>query len=510
MILLFLLSISGRVLRWVLKPVARPIAGMLLLFLVSFSSFPVAQSKSDARLRLLSVNQGETIVQAAWELRRGLNPKPDCSHFIQAVYAKAGFVYDYATTREIFTGIDGFRRVQHPQPGDLVVWQGHMGIIIDPNEHSFYSSVLSGFAIENYQSNYWQARLGHPRFYRFVVKNPQSAPRTILANSKKVLPASKQPLLRPVSTEEATVAVAPQVSSQKPDLTVAPPASSQKPPVMATVADSHVGASRQAPPASTEKAPLAVARQVSGQKPAVADSTKIASRQSVQIADSTKRVSQQPAQIANSTKVTSQLPEQTVDSPKGVSRQPAQMAAQLSADEKVKVEADGKTAAPDTVIHNEIFVTSQATPSRREVLAAIIRAADDNGEHLLRGRLLDWQPLVGIVDGFRLVSLDVQGNSGLAEVEVTQIAAFRNGKPSSSRLSSTRRVILSRQQQGWILVTPQELLYLNHQQATKALTDQLAALSKTPADQLQAKKTARILHELQAAKSPGDNPGGSD
>src|SRR5215472_3477088 len=195
MLLLFPLSISARVLRWVLMPLARPIAGMLLLFLLSFSSFPVAQSRSDARLHLVSVNQGETIVQAAWELRRGLNPKPDCSHFIQAVYAKAGFVYDYANTREIFTGVDSFRRVQHPQPGDLVVWQGHMGIIIDPGEHTFYSSVLSGFAIENYQSNYWQARFGYPRFYRFVVQNPQSASRTILASSKKALPASKQPLL---------------------------------------------------------------------------------------------------------------------------------------------------------------------------------------------------------------------------------------------------------------------------------------------------------------------------
>src|SRR5215471_18444996 len=225
MILLFLLSISARVLRWVVMPLARPITGMLLLFLLSFSSFPVAQSRSDARLHLVSVNQGETIVQAAWELRRGLNPKPDCSHFIQAVYAKAGFVYDYATTREIFTGIDGFRRVQHPQPGDLVVWQGHMGIIIDPGEHSFYSSVLSGFAIENYQSHYWQARVGYPRFYRFVVRQPQPPPGTLLAGARQAHPGSKQPLLRPVSTEKPALAAAsPVPSTEKPAPAVAPPA----------------------------------------------------------------------------------------------------------------------------------------------------------------------------------------------------------------------------------------------------------------------------------------------
>ena len=419
---LFLLSISVRVLRWVLMPVARPIVGMLLLFLLSFSSFPVAQSRSDARLHLVTVNQGETIVQAAWELRRGLNPKPDCSHFIQAVYAKAGFVYDYANTREIFTGIDSFRRVQHPQPGDLVVWQGHMGIVIDPGEHSFYSSVLSGFAIENYQSNYWQAR-GYPRFYRFVVKDLQMAPRTttrtLRASAKQVHPASDQP------PAQQTQRVPVSVSSQKPGMMT----------TTTTVAASHVGASQQ----------------------------------------------------------------------------PAQIVAKVEPSAPARAEAEaGKTVTPDTAIHNEVFVTSQAIPSRREVLAAIIRAADDNGQHLLQSRLLEWQPSVGVADDFRLVSLDVQGNSGLAEVEVKQIAVLRYGKPISIRSLATRRVILSRQQQGWILVTAHELLYLNHHQAVLALTDQLSNLSKTPADQLQARKTTKVLHELLSDKSPGANPGGAD
>src|SRR5262249_32724409 len=121
--------------RWVQMSAVRSIAGSILLFLLSFSSFPVAQSRSDARLHMVSAKQGEAIVLAAWELRRGLGPKPDCSHFVHAVYAKAGFSYEYAVTRDVFTGIDGFRRVQKPQPGDLVVWQGqpgHIGIVIDP------------------------------------------------------------------------------------------------------------------------------------------------------------------------------------------------------------------------------------------------------------------------------------------------------------------------------------------------------------------------------------------
>jgi hypothetical protein len=392
---------------------ARSIVGILLLFLLSFSSFPVAQSRSDARLRFLSAKQGEAIVQAAWELRRGLNPKPDCSHFVHAVYAKAGFAYEYAATREVFAGIDDFRRVQKPQPGDLIVWPGHIGIVIDPGEHSFYSSVLSGFAIENYRSHYWEAR-GDPRFYRFVVNPSASLPRPVLTKITQVHPAPEQPPLQ--QTQRS-------------------PASSHKPAEMATVADS----------------------------------------------------------------------------PKSASRQPAQIEVKPSVQAKVEGGA-GNTAERDTAIHNEIFVTSQATPSRRDVLAAIIRSADENGERLLRDRLLDSQPAVGVADDFRLVSLnlDLQGKTGLAEVEVKQIAAFRYGKPTSSRSISRHRVILSRQQQGWILVTPQELLYLNHHQAAVALTDQLATLSQAPADQLQAKKTAKILHELLSDKSTDAHTGSSD
>jgi len=467
---LFLLSISVRVLRWVLMPVARPIVGMLLLFLLSFSSFPVAQSRSDARLRFVSVNQGETIVQAAWELRRGLNPKPDCSHFIQAVYAKAGFVYDYANTREIFTGIDSFRRVQHPQPGDLVVWQGHMGIVIDPGEHSFYSSVLSGFAIENYQSNYWQAR-GYPRFYRFVVKDLQMAPRTttrtLRASAKQVHPASDQP------PAQQTQRVPVSVSSQKPGMMTT-----------ATVADSATQPLLR--PASSRKAGLAVT-----------DSPKAASPQPVQVADSPKSVSQQPVQIT--------------DLPKKLSRQPAQIAPQPSSSGQAKVEASaGKTAGQVGANHDEVFVTSAATPSRREVLAAITWYVNDNGERLLRDRLLDSQASVSVADHFTLVSLDLQGNSGLAEVEVKEIAGFQYGKPAPKQSIVRQRVILSRQEQGWMLLLPQDLMYLSRRTAVVALNDQLATLSKTPADQLQAKKTSKILRELLAPKSPAATPGGAD
>lgn len=151
-------------------------AGMLFsLFLsclgVTLAQAPLGELPSS---RLVSAEEGEAIVQAAWELRQSLHPKPDCSHFTHAVYTHAGFDYEYAQSRAIFAGITSFQRVQKPQPGDLVVWQGHVGIVIDPMGHTFYSSVVAGFAIEDYRSNYWTNR-GRPRFYRYLVNNPQTA-----------------------------------------------------------------------------------------------------------------------------------------------------------------------------------------------------------------------------------------------------------------------------------------------------------------------------------------------
>jgi NlpC/P60 family len=157
------------------------------LLVSSLSVLATAQTFHDSeQLRLVSRDEGEAIVQAAWELRRSMNPKPDCSHFVHAVYRQAGLDYEYASASDVLEGIDSFQRVQEPQPGDLVAWPGHMGIVIDREEHSFYSSVRSGFAIEDYQSAYWKSR-GRARFYRYKIDAARSARlRARLANRQSV------------------------------------------------------------------------------------------------------------------------------------------------------------------------------------------------------------------------------------------------------------------------------------------------------------------------------------
>jgi len=45
----------------------------------------------------------------------------DCSHFVQYLYEQAGLYYGYAPSRTLYDGMNGFRRVSHPEAKDLIV-----------------------------------------------------------------------------------------------------------------------------------------------------------------------------------------------------------------------------------------------------------------------------------------------------------------------------------------------------------------------------------------------------
>jgi hypothetical protein len=120
-------------------------------------------------VRLLNPDEGLTLVNTAWEQREELRSKPDCSHLVHQIYELSGFSYPYVSSFDLYEGIDNFRRVSSPRPGDLVVWRGHVGIAIDAVKHTFYSSVRSGLRTENYDVPYWRAQ-GRPRFYRYVLR----------------------------------------------------------------------------------------------------------------------------------------------------------------------------------------------------------------------------------------------------------------------------------------------------------------------------------------------------
>jgi hypothetical protein len=123
--------------------------------------------------QLLTSEEGRAVVHAAREYERQARGKPDCSHLVHQVYLLAGLDYPYASSFDLYAGSENFRRVNTPQAGDLIIWPGHVGIVLDPAQHTFYSSVHSGLQAEFYDGPYWRAR-GRPRFYRYVMESPGS------------------------------------------------------------------------------------------------------------------------------------------------------------------------------------------------------------------------------------------------------------------------------------------------------------------------------------------------
>jgi hypothetical protein len=91
----------------------------------------------------------------------------DCSHFVQFLYEQAGLYYGYTPSKVLYEGIKDFKRVMHPKAGDLIVWPGHVGIVVNPNEATFLSALRSGVKTASYESNYWKRR-GRPRFLHYV------------------------------------------------------------------------------------------------------------------------------------------------------------------------------------------------------------------------------------------------------------------------------------------------------------------------------------------------------
>ena len=91
----------------------------------------------------------------------------DCSHFVQFLFEQAGLSYGYAPSRILYAGMEGFKRVFRPEPGDLIVWPGHVGVVVDPDETTFVSALRSGVKTASYTSRYWKRR-GRPRFFRYL------------------------------------------------------------------------------------------------------------------------------------------------------------------------------------------------------------------------------------------------------------------------------------------------------------------------------------------------------
>jgi hypothetical protein len=160
---------------------------------VSAAKAQVAAStqKPESTSRLLTAEEGRSIVNAAWELEKPTRGAQDCSHLVHQIYLSAGFEYPYASSFEIYAGSENFERVRNAHPGDLIAWPGHVGVVVDPLQHSFYSLVSKGMEAQDYEGPYWRSR-GRPRFYRYKLVGGGvlsaakiSAPRQLLNGTRQ-------------------------------------------------------------------------------------------------------------------------------------------------------------------------------------------------------------------------------------------------------------------------------------------------------------------------------------
>lgn len=118
--------------------------------------------------RLLSPDEGLSVIAAALGAPTRHASRDDCSRLVHDIYERAGFSYPYANSWDLYTGSHYFRRVRMPQSGDLVVWQGHVGIVVSPKEHLFFSRLTSsGQDTSSYDTPYWRRR-GPARFLRYL------------------------------------------------------------------------------------------------------------------------------------------------------------------------------------------------------------------------------------------------------------------------------------------------------------------------------------------------------
>ncbi len=123
--------------------------------------------------RTLTADDGLGVISAALDPKVRRYAGHDCSHLVHAIYERAGFPYVYASSDDLYDGVQGFQRIEHPQPGDLIVWHGHVGIVVRPSKHVFFSFMTAGPGIDDYDAPYWVNR-GQARFYRYV-KNDSCA-----------------------------------------------------------------------------------------------------------------------------------------------------------------------------------------------------------------------------------------------------------------------------------------------------------------------------------------------
>jgi cell wall-associated NlpC family hydrolase len=98
--------------------------------------------------------------------------KIDCSGFVRAVYSEV-FPEEGLDSRDDLNALkfqteDLFKDVEQPLAGDIICWDGHVGIVYDPDAKTFIGAQTStGVRVANYQSGYWATTKVVKKFRRW-------------------------------------------------------------------------------------------------------------------------------------------------------------------------------------------------------------------------------------------------------------------------------------------------------------------------------------------------------
>lgn len=400
---------------------------------------------------LLSPVQGQALVDLALRHEREFHPKPDCSHLVHKIYSLAGLNYEYAGSRDIYYGAEGFDRVFIPQPGDLIVWLGHVGIVVAPDEQTFFSSVRSGIVTESWTADYWQER-GRPRFYRYRIS--PATDQVLLAALTPRLPAQLE------SDDDSDATVLPGSSAVR---------SSTRPD--STVTKTNIAKTT----AATLKAPRPPVSAAAQPSSAAGQSNSATARAPITTS------SRPPVSMASLSSVaTSSRPPITTYAHPQAAAQPA------------------TPSEPPAVV---ALVRQRAKPSKQDVAAALALSGTARAQKLIAGQTLDLMRPVSVVGRIEVQKVKIKNDVGSIQLKLTEAISLESGRVVTDK-TVTRQLCLYRRGEVWVICDSQERFYLPQDQALNAFERQAEIfLRQAPSGSgtRSVIKTLDILYDREAA-----------
>lgn len=349
---------------------------------------------------LVSPEQGQAVADFVLQSGPRVRPKPDCSHLVHLLYARAGLIYPYEDSRVLYRGVDDFERVKRPQPGDLVVWLGHVGIVLSPEEKTFLSSVRSGIITESWAAPHW-ARRGRPHFFRYRIG--PSANLALLAAIMDDAPAARNPAVRNDDIRTASIRDVQNQDAQNND---------------APDEDARIDPTPRSAEARTPR----------------------------------------PHRVASSPQ----------DRPR------------------------------DYAANDPAFVATlrqRQTPSKREIVAAILESSTARAQELTAGRTLDLEHPVSIFDHLEISKIKVRHESGSITLNLSEIVSQEDGRVLAAR-TLERELSMFRRDGVWVISDPRRRTYLPRAQAVAVFEYQAETLLRRAPNSSATRAVVKTLDRL--------------